>query len=276
MPFLLALCVAQDEGAFWEALLEKIRPLWIGKNDPAPYVPARPAELEALSAFAAGPPDAPLPPALEAAGWRVDWIPFGTEKLRLLREAPEARRGRGILLTRPAGGPLALMAPHRFFDKHTGEVARGAFFRAKAGALLENTAHRHWRRAEDVEHGPADAAHQEATALHALAKGVVSRPGVLLAQLHGFNETDAPLAIVSDGTRDPAPWARKAAEALRASKIPTELYGVDGRRLGGTENVLRKHARRFLHVEMSLPLRESLKADASRLADVLRDAAEGD
>jgi len=275
MSFLLALCVAQDEGAFWSALLETIKPLWIGKNDPAPFVPPPAEELEALEAYAAGPLDAPLPPALERAGWRVEWRTFGSEKLRLLREAPEAKRGRGWMLSRPAGGKLALMAPHRFFDKFTGDVARGVFFRANASFLLENTAHRHWRRAEGEEYGPSDAAHRTSTALHALAKGALAgRPGLLLAQVHGFNEDDAPLAIVSDGTRDPAGWARSFAEALRTSKIPVELHGVDGRRLGGTENVLRPHARRFLHLELSLPLRESLKADASRLADALRASAE--
>lgn len=272
---MLALCVAQDEGAFWAALLEKIKPLWIQKNDPAPYVATPPDELAALAAYAGEALDAPLPPALERAGWRLDWIPYGTEKLRLLREAPEARRGRGMMLTRPAGGKLALMAPHRFFDKFTGDVARGVFFRANASVLLENTAHRHWNRPDGAEHGPADAAHQDGAALHALAKGVLAgRPELPLVQLHGFNEEDAPLAIVSDGTRDPARWARAFAERLRTSKIPAELYGVDGRRLGGTENVLRRHARRFLHVEMSLPLRESLKADASRLAEALKGIAE--
>lgn len=278
MPLLLA-ALLQDEGAFWDAVLERIKPLWIAKADPAPFAPPPPAELEALTAFAAGPPDAPLPDALDKAGWRVDWIPFGEEKLRLLREAPEAKRGRGILLTRAAGSRLALMAPHRFFDRFTGDIARGVFFRAKASVLLENTAHRHWRRAEGAEHGPSDAAHNEATALHALAKGVAAgRKGLLLAQLHGFNEDLEPLAIVSDGTREPGPHAKAVAERLRGAKIDVQLYGPDTRRLGATENAQGRHLRgsddRFLHVEMSLPLRESLKADASRLADALRAAAE--
>lgn len=272
MSLFLALCATQDEAAFWSAVQERLKPLWIQKNDPAPFAAPPAAELAALEGFAAS--DGPLPPALETAGWRIHWIPFGEEKLRLLCEAPEARRGRGMLLTRPGTSKLVLMAPHRFFDRFTGDIARGAFFRSKASAFLENTAHRHWGRKEGVEYGPGDAAHNEATALHALAKGLAAgRKGLLFAQLHGFSEDVEARAIVSDGTETPSAGARQAAKELGA-----QLYGVDTRRLGATENVLGRHLRgsghRFLHVEMSLPLREAFKADASKIADVLRAAAD--
>ncbi|HEX7900128.1 MAG TPA: hypothetical protein VF950_20335 [Planctomycetota bacterium] len=282
---LLLALVPQDENAFWDAVLERVKPLWIAKSDPAPFVPPPAAELEALAAFAAGPLDAPLPPALDRAGWRVDWIPFGEEKLRLLRESPDAKRGRGVMLTRPAAAAskLVLMAPHRFFDKLTGDVARAAFFRARASVLLENTAHRLWNKADDAEHGPSDAAHQEATGLHALARGVAAgRKGLLIVQPHGSGggEDGLASAILSDGTRDPGRWVKTAAERLRASNVRCEVYGVDTRKLGATENVLGRHLRtsgadaRFLHVEMTLPLREAFKADAAALADALRAAAE--
>ena len=278
---LLAL-VLQDEAVFWEDVQALLKPLWIAKTDPAPFVPPPADELDALASFAAGPLDAPLTAALERAGWRVDWIPFGGEKLRLLRESPDARRGRGMMLARPsaAASKLVLVVPHRFYDRLTGDVARGVFFRAGASVLIENTAHRHWNKAPDAEYGPSDGAHREATALHALARGVAAK-GRLIAQPHGTAGEDGEAsAILSDGTRDPGPWVKKAADRLRAAKIAVAVYGVDTRKLGATENVLGLHVRtskadaRFLHIEMTLPLREAFKADASRLADALRAAAE--
>jgi hypothetical protein len=280
---LLAL-VLQDEGAFWDAVLRHVKPLWIAKADPAPFVAPPPDELEALAAFAAGALDAPLPAALEKAGWRVDWIPFGEERLRLLRESPDAKRGRGIMLTRPAAASskLVLMAPHRFYDKLTGDVARGVFFRAKASVFIENTAHRHWRLAEGAEYGPSDGAHNEATAFHALGRGVAAgRRNLLVVQPHGSSGEDgAASAILSDGTLDPGAWVTKAAERLRAAKVSCAVYGVDTRKLGATENVLGRHLRtskadaRFLHIEMALSLREALKADPAPLADTLRAVAD--
>jgi hypothetical protein len=279
--WIAAWVAVQDEAAVWSAVDERVRPLWIGKTDPAPFQAPPDEEREALAAFAAAAPEAGLPARLKAAGWALEELPFGTEKLHLLRESPEARRGRGFMLVRPRGAKLVLMAPHRFFDRHTGELARGLFFRSKASVLLENTAHRHWARPDGAEYGPSDAAHSETTGLHALARGLATGgPGLLFVQLHGFDEDAASYAILSDGTRTPSEAARKAAGALRAASLDCRLYGVEATRLGGTGNVLGRHLRasgsddRFLHLEMSRPLRESLQSAPAALADVLRTLAD--
>ena len=194
-----------------------------------------------------------------------------------------------MVLLRPsrADSKLALMVPHRFFDRLSSPVGRGAYFRSGAWLLLENTAHRHWGKAEGEEYGPGDVAHREATALHALTKGLLAgRKNLLLAQIHGFTggaeageKVPEAFAIVSDGTPEPGPAARALAGKLKASGLSVLLYGPDTRRMGATENVQGRHLRatgnhRFLHIELSLPLREQLKADASALADALRAAAD--
>lgn len=280
--------MAQDEGAFWEGVEARLKPLLIQKNDPAAFAAPPAAELAALEAWGAA-PKTELPADLAKAGWVLDVLPYAAESLWLLREARDARRGRGMVLLRPskADARLALMVPHRFFDRLTSPVGRGAFFRSGAWVLIENTAHRHWGRIEGEEYGPGDVAHREATALHALTKGLLAgRKNLLLAQIHGFTggaeageQVPEAFAIVSDGTREPGAAARTLAGKLKGAGLGALLYGPDTRRMGATENVQGRHIRagkdaRFLHIELSLPLREQLKADASVLADALRAAAD--
>jgi hypothetical protein len=290
MPALLLLLL---QAADWTAVDARLSPLWIGKEDAAAFTPPSLAERQALQDFGAAALGASptLPPALAREGWRLEEAALGSDRLLLFHEDGSARRGRGVLVLRPEArsSRLVLMVPHRFFDRHTGETARAVFLASGAAALLENTAHRHWRLAPGEEYGPADAAHREETALHALACGLAAGgKGLLFAQLHGFGggpeageQAPEAFAIVSDGTASPGAHARLAAARLKEGGAAALLYGHEARRLGATTNVLGRALRagaddRFLHVEMSPALRETFRKDASTLAGALKAAATAD
>jgi hypothetical protein len=190
--------------------------------------------------------------------------------------------------------PLALQAPHRFFDGHTGTIAEQMFAEGGFAAAAWNTTPRRTKAAG--EKGSRDLAHLRRTYFNAFTRafGRVHRDG-LVVQLHGFardkRSTEAGRTadlILSDATRSPGPAALAAADCLRR-KMPgvVRLYPAEVRELGGTTNANAAALRdlglegSFLHVEMSLDLRLRLRDEADLrqrfsvcLVDSLQTAAE--
>lgn len=253
-----------------------------------------PTTLEERAAFAK------LLPALLKAAPETATPPVGAEKLAssvgfrlevwagkqdtfwVLREKPERLHGAGayVIRTGPATDAV-VQVPHPWFDKGTEAIGVGLFSCAPKGerprVFMTATAHRYHgtpgETPEDPEH-PADVAHnpdhlfQDVTDLVART---LAAPRVV--QLHGFGAamTDARrekslVAVVSSGTREPTPWARRVSQGLvKLWGEGARLYPDGAQVLGGTQNAQGRllqsyECARFLHLEMSAQARKSLSS----------------
>lgn len=188
----------------------------------------------------------------------------------MLREAPGRAQGGGLLAIRlgPVNGELVLQAPHPFYDLHTGRVVAAMFESGRARAAQIATAH---RQAGERKGGPSsDAAHNAALLFQSATLGLAGAlPDPLFVQLHGFSsETTSADAVVSPGLgrlseAELDRWQTALAPALGVA----DLRGGDQvSALAARTNVqgaaLADRAR-FLHLELSLPLRERLRDDAA-------------
>ncbi len=210
--------------------------------------------------------------ALWALGFELDTLP--AQPLWLIRGREGKRHGAGLYVIRhtpPPPEPLVVQAPHRFFDRHTGRIARALFTLSGAQALMLNTVHRYARRPE------SDFAHTPRSFFLAATRAVASAwEGVRFVQLHGFSLAGHPelgdtQAILSSGVNhtdlDPRLVAR-----LRAALTPARLgvYGQSVHTLGGTTNVQARAIRRcagahFYHLELAATLRRRLAFDRTAL-----------
>lgn len=185
-------------------------------------------------------------------------------------ESPQARRGRGLFAVRPAGGAaLMIQAPHQYFDRRTGTLARQLFLESNAMTGAWNTAHRY--KGQD-----SDLVHMADSYLHAFSRAFADRPGAgRILQLHGFDSdrrrTSAgrrAQAILSDGSQHPPETlARLTACLSERLGIRALLYPRDVRELGATTNTLAADLRRrgfdgFVHLELDADLRKHLVGDA--------------
>lgn len=221
-------------------------------------------------------------------------------ELSSLMEAGKRRSGLPQVLWRtPQAGQVApklkggwiLQAPHRFFDRRTGELALALFAQAdprNARVLFLNTKHRYAQadgNKEKKAHNPSDVCHNASHGFQRITQKVMlAMNSNEIVQLHGFGtknkkRADA-LAIVSSGNASAAsPRAHALVTALRehfGSRIL--LFPRDTSELGATTNVqghmVKSYAARepersengFLHIEMSQALRTSLLQDPKELA----------
>lgn len=191
------------------------------------------------------------------------------ETLWLIHE--ETPMGIGLIAIRCGkANPIILQAPHSIHDLWTGAIVRTLFISMPFRMAMWNTVHR-YRSAEgehkqDSEH-PADVSHNRDTVFHQLgAMALNNNHDWRVAQLHGF-EQDVPWdMIISHGTKQYQP--EQFAKSLKSQDFSIGQYGKDATSLGGTQNILAQdlnpHSKgRFLHIEMSLPLREQLRTDES-------------
>jgi hypothetical protein len=207
-----------------------------------------------------------------AVGYRLEDVPEVPGAV-LLRELPTQRRGGGAYLVRlGTASRLVVQAPHTFFDEGTLPLACELFQRASAAALFIDTAHR-YKAAQADERGeyPADVAHARDSLFQAATVGAISRiVGLTAVQLHGFAPRESGAAVVlSSGSTEPgAPLAKSVRERLLPLVPgPVLRFPDESQELGATSNVqgaiIRAAGGRFLHVEMSAGLRQSLLGDAS-------------
>lgn len=228
-----------------------------------------------------------------ARNWQKDAAALGLEPRRdepqlpgvLLAEPQGECFGRGSYLLREAGGlPLALTAPHRGSDRHTGTLAAALYLETGAAAATWNSAP---RRASQTCPAALDLAREPLHPFTAFALAFAERfPTGRVVQLHGFDgarrqglAASEAAVIVSDGTDRPSEALLDLADCLSLALAPRAVlvYPFETRELGALSNAQGQTLRAagfdgFVHLEMSAALRAELVADAGlrgRLGDCL-------
>ena len=209
-------------------------------------------------------PEAELRNGWQELGLRLQTVSAGEESMWLVCEPQGEEFGRGWYLfrTNTASASFAWEAPHAKNDVHTGVISLRMFLAGDARVLAASTITRH----------RADMAHLDDTYFQAFTKAFAAVcPDGTITQLHGFetanhNGIGADI-IASAGTAAPEPWFKTTVDRLReATGLKVAAYPYDIRQLGATTNaqgkLLQKTGRcRFLHVEMTLELRERMTRD---------------
>ena len=223
--------------------------------------------------------------AWQALGIERFGVTVADRACAILREAIEARRGRGFyLFCAGADNTVALQVPHAITDLHTGAIGATLAAGGRFAVVAWNTVRR--RTETEGRLVEADLAHLHASYFTALTEAIANSEHIdRVVQIHGFAASRRRSAaaaraafIVSAGTRNPPPAiAATAALLQREFSLPALVYPRDTRELGGTTNRSGEILRRagfegFLHLEMNRGLRDRLRADevmAARLAAVL-------
>lgn len=248
----------------------------------ARYVPVAAAELQRAEGLFArtlgGEMEEPaLQQRWQALGWELVRLEPREVHVWVLYEQNARKEGRGLFAFRQgARTGIVLESPHAFYDRHTREIAVELFAQGDIAVCGWNTVH---RSTYDMAH----AADNYMTALTRAVVAVDSR--TLVVQLHGFSKKKrrAPAGaaadvILSDGTRTPSPWLLAAGTLLKrhGSLGAVATFPRQVRELGGTTNTQGRAMRqfaagRFLHLEMSRPVRTRLVRDRSACRQLLKD-----
>jgi hypothetical protein len=163
--------------------------------------------------------------------------------------------------------PLALQAPHSYFDLNTATVSYKAFRKLKARFLLMNTVQRYRGRQMEVvtdNAHPADMAHNPRGMFQAAHLGMLTAaPQTLFVQLHGFDSSWRDVDVVlSDGRVEPQVFSQRLADAWKDRSLRIAVFGRQFKGLGAMTNSQAQatHAvgGRFLHIELSLELRREM------------------
>ena len=202
------------------------------------------------------------------------------EQFWILREKQTTLTGRGFYAFRRHGAiPIALQAPHSFYDRHTQVIAARLFCESQSAAVAWNTLHR----------SIADLAHSRGNYIDAFTRAFVTVHATgIVVQLHGFSQgkrrTEAGASadmILSGGTMYPSQWLQRSAAAMQ-QRFPhgsVKLFPHDVMELGAITNVQGEILRstssnRFMHVEMSDPLRVKMRGSRSVRSDFLKSLSE--
>ena len=176
------------------------------------------------------------------------------------------KSGRGLFVFRTSAAvPIALQAPHRFYDSRSGDIALAAFLESSCSAFCCNTIH---RRKIDWAHATQE------TTCNAFTRAFANVfPHGLVVQVHGFASSKRKSksgrqsdVILSHGTRFPPVWTLRARHIFRQAlpEFQISLFPEDTPDLGAETNVqgrlLRSHDG-FLHVELDFDVREKLQSD---------------
>ena len=132
-----------------------------------------------------------------------------------------------------------------------------------------NTLHRYKASEEETENftfHPADVAHNDKHLFEAVTEGVAEADKKLFfVQCHGFESGTSggtPDLLISDGTPEKQLWSKTLFDNLKIDTFKIEIFKNSALKLGATTNVQGKFLRSlnlpFLHLEMSLSLREKL------------------
>ncbi|WP_166263609.1 hypothetical protein [Marinobacter caseinilyticus] len=171
--------------------------------------------------------------------------------------------------TLSAGG-LVIQAPHQFYDRHTGTIARAIFEQVHGKILALNSSHRYTDRREDTP--PSDLAHIPNSPFNSLTRAVALGLGkVTIIQLHGYSAEKRKSAvarasdiIISSGASAPQPEMLRIADCL-SQQTPWRVlrFPEDTGELGGTRNLQGQllHALGkpiFVHMELSHSVRKAL------------------
>ena len=212
-----------------------------------------------------------LIPKARAIGLRL----FVCGDSAVIVEDDAARRGRGAyVIALGDAAEILVQVPHSFSDLDTLPLGRELRDTLHPRALAVSTLHRRGMAGygdSDTRVPPtghADVAHDpDSTFQSFTAAWLATYADRLVVQLHGFADrrVDADL-VVSSGAKAPAPpWTRAVRDQLRRLLPGRTIaaYPDDVDDLGATTNAqgraIRAAGGRFLHVEMSASLRESLR-----------------
>lgn len=219
-------------------------------------------------------------------GGQSDQPPGGFESHRVDNPFPGIRvlepdqlcRGGGAYLLRTtiAPRPLLISAPHRGSDRLTGPLALRLFLEGDAAAAAWNTVPR--RATGECRPGRSDLARLKSHPFTAFSAAFAkAHPNGRVIQLHGFDperrsslEGRAAAIILSSGASAPTVSVRDLAACLR-QLMPEEqvaVYPTDVRELGALRNAQGDRLRAigfsgFIHIELSLAMRERLLDDAA-------------
>ncbi|WP_427969093.1 hypothetical protein [Altererythrobacter sp.] len=226
--------------------------------------------------------------APEMFGLHAKRAPNGWEGV-VLAEPKGDCAGRGVYLMREGEtAPLAITAPHRGSDRHTGTLAAQLFLETQAQAAAWNSAP---RRVSDSCAHAIDLARAPDHLFSAFALGFAkAQPRGLIVQLHGFDgdrrKSEAARTagmIVSNGTQVPDRRLLDLADCLSLALDPQRVlvYPNETGELGALTNAQGQLLHDagfggFVHLEISGPLRARLIGDEtlrSRLASCLLEAA---
>jgi len=218
-----------------------------------------------------------------AAAWRdfgFRWLAPGEPDSGwwIAREDPGSCRGRGFYAFHAdRTRQTVLLAPHRFGDARTGEIALRLAALGRFRCIAWSTVP---RNAKDTGgEDPADLAHRSDSVFNALSDAFVEvLPRGGMVQLHGFEpgkrrtrEAESADVIVSAGSRRPTPRSLAVSRCLE-TVLPgaVRLFPRDVEELGATTNTQGKLLRErghegFVHLELSPRLREALLEDAGLL-----------
>lgn len=214
---------------------------------------------------------------LQALGWAVFTETAGGVTWTIVAETGNQRRGRGLYAFSNTGRH-AIQAPHVPSDELTGRILLRYADDGLPRALAWNT----------VPRRTADLAHLDGTYLIAFSRAFAQAyPSEKILQLHGFDARRRrsangaqSSAIISAAHKNPQSELKSAVKCMK-QKIEkrTRLYGVDVHELGAMTNSVARALRNegykgFVHVEMSLPLREQLADDPAK-RQVLLDCLGG-
>lgn len=212
-----------------------------------------------------------------ALGLEVDTIREGDRDLLMVRERETGDRGWGLLVVDPVtDSRVVVEAPHPVADRGTEDVAARTFLASDARALVLAGASR-----EALPGGRADVAHRRDSAFQVMHRALVA-PGDLVLQVHGFDaETRGDTygdVVLSSGTESPGSVVTSLSTRLGDADIDVCVYdGERCRDLAGTTNVQGRSTRaadaRFVHVELSAALRDTVAARAS-IAQLLAQVEE--
>lgn len=197
----------------------------------------------------------------------------GVQDALLIREGADTCAGRGVYWLRSGekpGSNLAITAPHRGSDRHTGTLAAALFAETSARAAGWNSAP---RRASAACPNALDITREKGHLFSAFALGFAQAvPDGLFVQLHGFDrERRDTLAareagmILSNGTGEPDARLYDLADCLSIAFAPTPVlvYPGDTPELGALSNAQGQLLREagfggFVHIEISADLRAAM------------------
>ncbi|WP_373090184.1 hypothetical protein [Zhongshania sp.] len=172
---------------------------------------------------------------------------------------------------------LIIQAPHQFYDRDTGEIARLLFTEHDFLALGLNSSNRH----SDSDVVSADLAHLPRSHFTAMARAaVLAKANIVLVQIHGFAKAKRQAAnqrvdlIVSNGTARSTSALHTLSQCAQAhTGLTAAVYPDHIDELGATTNSVGKamramHSRGFLHLELSRNARQLLRDDRNARAQL--------
>lgn len=217
------------------------------------------------------------------------WAPLSMQRLAqpnrvILQENASAQQGRGLFMLNVGAiaHDVLIQAPHAKADRYTGKLAALLFEQGGLHAGQWNSVPRH-AKIKGFS-ALADMAHLSQTYWQVFTRVFATQfPHARIIQLHGYDRNkrnsqqgkDSEM-IISAGHYYPPAWVQKTASCLK-QKMPVKvsLFPYDVKELGATTNSQGQLLQAlnnpgFLHIEMSLSLRQSL-LDSAKLRQQLLD-----